>query len=104
MAVSAHAAAHRVTSRQAKLSLRDAGDVIWASPSSMASTRAFARGGGRGDLEGVASRGSLAIRTGNFHGEVSTETTQIGAAQRFTRIEVRDLSMTIHTFEFTLSG
>jgi hypothetical protein len=56
-----------------------------------------------GDLEGVASR-SLALRTGNFHGEVSTETTQIGAAQRFTRIEVRDLSMTIHTFEFTLSG
>jgi hypothetical protein len=56
-----------------------------------------------GDLEGVVSR-SLALRTGNFHVEVSTETTQSGAAQRFARIEVRDLSMTIHTFEFTLSG
>jgi hypothetical protein len=68
-----------------------------------------------GDLEGVASR-SLALRTGNFHpvslngnfhGEVSTETTQSGAAQRFARIEVhahRILNMTIHTFEFTLSG
>jgi hypothetical protein len=59
-----------------------------------------------GDLEGVASR-SLALRTGNFHGEVSTETTRSGAAQRFARIEVhahRILNMTIHTFEFTLSG
>jgi hypothetical protein len=60
-----------------------------------------------GDLEGVASR-SLALRTrGNFHGEVSTETTQSGAAQRFARIEVhahRILNRTIHTFEFTLSG
>jgi len=42
--------------------------------------------------------------TSKFHCEVSTETTQSGAAQRFARIEVRDLSMTIHTFEFTLSG
>ena len=39
MAISAHAAAHRVTSRQAKMSLRDAGAVIWASLSSMASSR-----------------------------------------------------------------
>jgi riboflavin synthase alpha subunit len=90
MAVSAHAAAHRVTSRQAKLSLRDAGDVIWASPSSMASTRAFARGGGRGSRGRCLAVARITYR--NFHGEVSTETTQSGAAQRFARIEVHGFS------------